>query len=105
VAVTIAQKAVVGAVAMSDIGKVSGTLTTIRRFGDAFGVALTVVVFARARSHATPMAFSQGFATANGVAAMLSLAGVVLFLPGTRGKARIAPSAGPALWSSPGDEA
>jgi EmrB/QacA subfamily drug resistance transporter len=107
VAVTIAQKAVVGAVAMPDIGKASGTLSTIRQLGGAFGVALTVVVFARAGSHATPMAFSQGFAAANGVAAMLSLAGAGagLFLPGTRGKARIAPSAGPALLSSPGDEA
>ncbi len=71
VAVTIAQKAVVGAVAMPDIGKASGTLSTIRQLGGAFGVALTVVVFARAGSHATPMAFSQGFAAANGVAAML----------------------------------
>jgi len=107
VAVTIAQKAVVGAVAMPDIGKASGTLSTIRQLGGAFGVALTVVVFARAGSHATPMAFSQGFAAANGVAAMLSLAGAGagLFLPGTRGKARIAPSAGPALLSSPGDKA
>ncbi len=107
VAVTIAQKAVVGAVAMPDIGKASGTLSTIRQLGGAFGVALTVVVFARAGSHATPMAFSQGFAAANGVAAMLSLAGAGagLFLPGTRGKARIAPSAGPALLSSLGDKA
>jgi len=107
VAVTIAQKAVVGAVAMPDIGKASGTLSTIRQLGGAFGVALAVVVFARAGSHATPMAFSQGFAAANGVAAMLSLAGAGagLLLPGTRGKARIAPSAGPALLSSPGDKA
>ena len=107
VAVTIAQKAVVGAVAMPDIGKASGTLSTIRQLGGAFGVALAVVVFARAGNHATPMAFSQGFAAANGVAAMLSLAGAGagLLLPGTRGKARIAPSAGPALLSSPGDKA
>jgi hypothetical protein len=70
-------------------------------------VALTVVVFAKAGSHATPMAFSQGFAAANGVAAMLSLAGAGagLFLPGTRGTARITRSAGAALLSSPGDEA
>jgi hypothetical protein len=92
---------------MPDIGKASGTLSTIRQLGGAFGVALTVVVFARAGSHATPMAFSQGFAAANGVAAMLSLAGAGagLFLPGTRSKVRIALSAGPALLSSPGDKA
>jgi len=108
VAVTIAQKAVVGAVAMPDIGKASGTLSTIRQLGGAFGVALTVVVFARAGSHATPMAFSQGFAAANGVAAMLSLAGAgagLFLLRGARGKARMAPSAGPALVSTLNDKA
>jgi MFS family permease len=86
--------------------KASGTLGAIRQLGGAFGVALTVAVFARAGSHATPMTFSQGFAAANGVAAMLSLgAGAGLFLPGARGKARIAPSADPAILSSPGDKA
>lgn len=104
VAVTIAQKAVVGVVAMPDIGKASGTLSTIRQLGGAFGVALTVVVFARAGSHATPLAFSHGFAAATGVAAMLSLAGAGagLLLPATRGSAR---RARPALLSSPGEEA
>jgi EmrB/QacA subfamily drug resistance transporter len=107
VAVTVAQKAVVGAVAMPDIGKASGTLSTIRQLGGAVGVALTVAVFARAGSHTTPMAFSQGFAAATGVAAMLSLAGAGagLFLPGVlRGKAGITSPAGPLL-SSRGDEA
>jgi EmrB/QacA subfamily drug resistance transporter len=107
VAVTIAQKAVVGAVALPDIGKASGTLSTIRQLGGAFGVALTVAVFAHAGSHATPMAFAQGFAAAIGLAAMLSLAGAsaALFLPGTRGKTSVAPSAGPALLWSPDDRA
>jgi EmrB/QacA subfamily drug resistance transporter len=106
VAVTVAQKAVVGAVATADIGKASGTLSTIRQLGGAFGVALTVAAFAQAGSHATPLAFSQGFAAATGVAAMLSLAGAAagLFLAGAR-KAHLAPSAGPALLSRPGGEA
>ena len=107
VAVTIAQKAVVGSVAIADIGKASGTLSTIRQLGGAFGVALTVAVFARAGSHATPLAFSQGFAAAAGVAAMLSLAGAGagLFLPATRAKSRIGPSAGPAPLSRHADKA
>src|SRR5260370_35155650 len=71
VAVTIAQKAVVGSVALPDIGKASGTLSTIRQLGGAFGVALTVAVFARAGSHA-PLAFSHGFAAATAGAAVLS---------------------------------
>jgi hypothetical protein len=53
------------------------------------------------------MAFAQGFAAAIGLAAMLSLAGAsaALFLPGTRGKTSVAPSAGPALLWSPDDRA
>ena len=49
---------------------------------------------------------SGSVVTAN-VAAMLSLAGADagLFLAGTRGQARMAPPAGPAVLSSPGDEA
>jgi len=97
VAVTIAQKTVIGAVAMPDIGKASGTLSTIRQLGGAFGVALTVAVFGRAGSHATPLAFSQGFAFASGVSAMLSLAGAGagLVLAGMRDKTHTAPSSGP----------
>ena len=104
VAVTIAQKVVVGAVAMPDIGKASGTFSTIRQLGGAFGVALTAAVFAHAGSHATPMAFARGFAAAMGLAAMLSLAGsgAALFLPGRRD---IAPSAGPVLLSRPDNKA
>ncbi|WP_095202342.1 DHA2 family efflux MFS transporter permease subunit [Mesorhizobium carmichaelinearum] len=106
VAVTIAQKTVIGAVAMPDIGKASGTLSTIRQLGGAFGVALTVAAFGRAGSHATPMAFSQGFAFASGVSAMLSLAGAGagLFLAGMRDKTHIAPSSGPVPLSNPGDK-
>ncbi|MGX5831235.1 MFS transporter [Mesorhizobium sp. 43Arga] len=106
VAVTITQKTVIGAVAMPDIGKASGTLSTIRQLGGAFGVALTVAAFARAGSHATPMAFSQGFAVASGVSAMLSLAGAGagLFMAGKRDKTHIAPSSGPLPLSNPGDK-
>lgn len=106
VAVTIAQKTVIGAVAIPDIGKASGTLSTIRQLGGAFGVALTVAAFGRAGSHATPMAFSQGFAFATGASAMLSLAGAGagLFLAGMRDKAHIAPSSGPVPLSNPGDK-
>jgi EmrB/QacA subfamily drug resistance transporter len=79
-----------GSVPAADIGKASGTLSTIRQLGGAFGVALTVAAFARAGSHATPLAFSQGFAAATGVAAVLSLAGAGagLLLPGRRTRRR-----------------
>ena len=107
VAVTIAQKTVVSAVATPDIGKASGALSAIRQFGGACGVALTVAVFARVGSHATPLAFSQGFAAAMGVAAVLSLAGAGawLFVTGASDKARRVGSSEPALLPSVGDEA
>ena len=107
VAVTIAQKAVVGAVALPDIGKASGTFSTIRQLGGAFGVALTVAGFAQAGSHATPMAFARGFAAAVGLAAILSLAGACagLFLSARRRKVATAPSAGPVVLASQDDKA
>jgi hypothetical protein len=103
VAVTIAQKAVVSAVALADIGKASGTLSTIRQLGGAFGVALAVAAFARAGSHAPPLAFSQGFAAATAVAALLSLAGAIAgaLLPGMR----TAPVAAASLLPQPADRA
>jgi hypothetical protein len=103
VAVTIAQKSVVSAVALADIGKASGTLSTIRQLGGAFGVALAVAVFARFGGHATPLAFSQGFAAATAVTALLSLAGAAagLLLPG----ARNVPAAAAPLLPQPADKA
>jgi EmrB/QacA subfamily drug resistance transporter len=87
-AVTNAQKVVVGAVALADIGKASGTLGTLRQLGGAFGVAIAVAAFARAGSYATPDAFSRGFAAAMAVAALLSLMGALsalaLLWPGSR---------------------
>jgi EmrB/QacA subfamily drug resistance transporter len=81
-----AQSAIVGAVAPAHIGKASGTFTTTRQLGGAFGFAVLVAVFAGAGSYASPDAFSAGFAPAVGVAAALSLAGAIagLALPGRR---------------------
>lgn len=76
-AIPLVQKTVVGAVATQDIGKASGTLSMIRQLGGAFGIAVTVVAFASVGGHATPQAFGDGFAAANGVAAVLSLAGAI----------------------------
>ena len=80
------QKAVMGAVAPSEIGKASGTYNTMRQLGGAFGVAILVAVFAASGSYASPQAFSDGFAPAIGVAAALSLVGAIagLLLPTTK---------------------
>jgi len=105
-AVTNAQKVVVGAVAMADIGKASGTLGTIRQLGGAFGVAVAVAVFARAGGYATPVAFSRGFAAAMGVAALLSLAGAASGLVLLRARPRKATLAtGAAALSGSGESA
>jgi hypothetical protein len=70
-------KAVVGGVAMADIGKASGAFTTMRQPGGAFGVAILVAVFAAAGSYDSAQAFSDGFVPAIGAAAGLAFAGAV----------------------------
>jgi predicted MFS family arabinose efflux permease len=79
-AIPIVQKAVIGAVTPIEIGKASGTLSTIRQLGGVFGVALAVAVFALVGGRGTPQSFAHGFAAANGVLALLSLAGAVAAL-------------------------
>jgi EmrB/QacA subfamily drug resistance transporter len=77
-------KSVVGSVAPGDIGKASGSFSTMRQLGGAFGVAILAAVFAATGSYASATAFSNGFAPATGAACGLALAGVVagLILPG-----------------------
>jgi MFS family permease len=76
-AVPAAQNAIMSAVAPADIGKASGTFSTTRQLGAAFGLAIVVAVFAGAGSYATPASFSHGFGPAIGVSAALSLAGAI----------------------------
>jgi len=70
-----AQNAVMSAVAPGQIGKASGTFSTMRQLGGAFGLAIAVAVFSGAGSYASPVAFSDGFAPAIAVSAALSLCG------------------------------
>jgi EmrB/QacA subfamily drug resistance transporter len=72
-----AQNAVMSAVAPTEIGKASGTFSTARQLGGAFGLAITVAVFSGAGSYASPVSFSDGFAPAIAVSAALSLCGAV----------------------------
>jgi EmrB/QacA subfamily drug resistance transporter len=71
------QKSVVEAVPRSEIGKASGTFTTMRWIGGVFGIAVVVAVFASAGGYASAQHFNDGFAPAMGVAAGLSFAGAV----------------------------
>jgi hypothetical protein len=79
-AIPIVQKAVVGAVAPLEIGKATGTLSTIRQLGSVFGVAIAVAVFALVGGRATPQSFARGVAAANAMLALLSVVGAVTAL-------------------------
>jgi EmrB/QacA subfamily drug resistance transporter len=72
-----AQTAVMNGVARGELGKASGTFSTMRQLGAAFGVAVAVAVFTGAGSYASPAAFSDGFGPALGVSAALSLGGAL----------------------------
>jgi EmrB/QacA subfamily drug resistance transporter len=68
-----AQYAVLSSVAVTEIGKASGTFNMLRFLGGVFGIATLVAVFAGSGSVGSPQAFSDGFVRAIGVAAILSL--------------------------------
>jgi EmrB/QacA subfamily drug resistance transporter len=70
-------RAVVSRVATADLGKASGTFTTLRQLGGAFGVAALGAVFAAVGGYATPGAFAAGFAPAVVVAGVLAAAAAV----------------------------
>lgn len=76
-AIPAAQNAIMSAVSPADLGKASGTFSTTRQLGAAFGLAIVVAVFAGTGGYATPAAFSAGFGPAIGVSAALSLAGAI----------------------------
>jgi hypothetical protein len=92
-----AQSAVLSAAAPADMGKASGTFSTIRQLGGAFGIAVLVAVFAGAGSYASPHAFSDGFVAAIAACAVISLIGALVgaLVPSPRRKpARVTPPAG-----------
>jgi EmrB/QacA subfamily drug resistance transporter len=88
-AIPATQSAVIKSVAPEHIGKASGTFSTMRQLGGAFGVSILVAVFAGTGGYASAQAFTNGFAPALAVSAVLSLSGAiaVLALPTRRSKA------------------
>ena len=67
------QSSVLSSVAPRYIGKASGTFSTSRQLGGAFGVAILVAVFAGSGSYASAQSFSDGFAPALAASAALAL--------------------------------
>lgn len=82
-AVPAVTKAVVSLVAPADIGKASGTYSTLRQLGGAFGIAIPGAVFAATGGFTSARAFSDGYAPAIGVCAAMAIAGTIagLVLP------------------------
>jgi EmrB/QacA subfamily drug resistance transporter len=79
-AIPATQSAVIKSVSPEHIGKASGTFSTMRQLGVAFGVAILVAVFTGTGSYASAQAFTNGFAAALGVPAVLSLSGTIAVL-------------------------
>ena len=69
------QNAVMSSVAPASLGKASGTFNMMRQLGGVFGIAALVAVFTGAGSYGSAQLFSDGFTTALGVSAALSLLG------------------------------
>jgi MFS family permease len=67
--------AALSAVAAGDIGKASGTNSTLQRFGGAFGIAIASAVFSSAGHLGSSAGFDAGFRPALVAAAVISLAG------------------------------
>ena len=90
-AIPSAQNSVVGSVPDAAVGKAAGTNSMMRELGGVFGIAVMVAVFAGAGSFASPGAFTDGFAPAIAVGALLSLVGAVAgaLLPGRAAAAEI----------------
>jgi MFS family permease len=82
--------AALGAVAPGDVGKASGTNSTLQRFGAVFGVALATPVFSANGHIGNPASFDAGFRPALAVVAGLSLLGCAsaLVVAGRRGTRR-----------------
>jgi predicted MFS family arabinose efflux permease len=91
------QSSVLSSVAARYIGKASGTLSTSRQLGGAFGVAALVAVFAGSGGYGSAQAFSDGFAPAAAASAALALcaAAAGLALPGRRWAAEVVASPAP----------
>jgi MFS family permease len=86
------QNTVVNSVPAASIGKASGAFNMMRQLGGAFGIAVLVAVFTGSGSYAAPQQFSDGFTTAIGVAAALSLLGALASIGLPQRQAQTAPA-------------
>jgi EmrB/QacA subfamily drug resistance transporter len=78
------QATVMGAVAPPELGKASGTLSTVRQLGAVFGVGILAAAFTGFGGYGSAARFGDGFVAAMVASALLSLAGALtaVVLPG-----------------------
>lgn len=88
--------AILSAVSPSDMGKASGTNSTMQRFGSVFAIAVVSAVFAAHGHLGTPASFVAGFRPALAVAAGLSGLGVITALAVSARRPERAPATSPA---------
>jgi len=72
--------AALGAVGPADIGRASGVVNTLQRFGGAFGIAIATAVFSAHGHLGSAASVTSGYRPALAVAAVLSLIGGVVAL-------------------------
>jgi EmrB/QacA subfamily drug resistance transporter len=89
-----AQNAIFSAVGPDEIGTASGTMSTMRQLGGAFGLAIAVAAFTGAGDYASANAFSDGFVAAISVSAIVSFVGVLAALS-LGGRRRVVESGAP----------
>jgi EmrB/QacA subfamily drug resistance transporter len=99
------QSSVLSAAAARDIGRSTGTFSTLRQLGGAFGVAVYVAVFAGAGGYASAADFVDGFAPALGAGAGLAVAALCAGLTVPRRSLETVPSASVSASSPIGAEA
>jgi EmrB/QacA subfamily drug resistance transporter len=85
--------AALGAVSLADVGRASGVINTMQRFGGAFGIALVSAVFAAHGQLGTAASFTAGYRPAMLGAAGLSLIGAIAAVAIGRRRAGSSPAA------------
>jgi EmrB/QacA subfamily drug resistance transporter len=88
-------RAVVSRVTPADVGKASGTFSTLRQLGGAFGVAVLGAAFTRFGGYGSDLAFADGYAWVAAGAAVLAAGAIVaaFVVPGGRPAATAAATA------------
>jgi len=76
-AIPVSQSAVVAAVQTDEVGKAAGANNMFQELGGAFGLAITVAVFAAAGTEMSASGFIDGFRPAIAVAAALAAGGAI----------------------------